>query len=74
MLRSEMCKRILPGDLSYADSHQTVWVTFSRLVQLLASRRPWMVTQGNHEVEHILLLQRERFTAYNHRFIISIHP
>ncbi|KAL6875631.1 hypothetical protein ACP4OV_013144 [Aristida adscensionis] len=42
---------LLPGDLSYADGHQERWDTFGRLVQPLASRRPWMVTAGNHERE-----------------------
>lgn len=59
---------VLPGDLSYADFIQPVWDTFGRLVQPLASRRPWMVTQGNHEVERIPLLHRQSFTAYNHRY------
>ncbi|CAA7019167.1 unnamed protein product [Microthlaspi erraticum] len=59
---------VLPGDLAYADFMQPRWDTFGRLVQPLASRRPWMVTQGNHEVEHIPLLHPERFTAYNHRW------
>ncbi|CAN8279040.1 unnamed protein product [Cochlearia groenlandica] len=59
---------VLPGDLSYADFIQTVWDTFGRMVQPLASQRPWMVTHGNHEVEHVPLLHRESFTAYNHRW------
>ncbi|KAK7385524.1 hypothetical protein VNO78_31246 [Psophocarpus tetragonolobus] len=59
---------LLPGDLSYADLHQTLWDNFGRLVEALASKRPWMVTQGNHEVEKILLLHSKRFTAYNARW------
>ncbi|WVZ85531.1 hypothetical protein U9M48_032448 [Paspalum notatum var. saurae] len=42
---------LVPGDLSYADTQQPLWDTFGRFVQRHASRRPWMVTQGNHEVE-----------------------
>jgi acid phosphatase type 7 len=42
---------LLPGDLSYADFIQTRWDSYGRLVQPLASAWPWMVTQGNHEVE-----------------------
>ncbi|XP_024013728.1 probable purple acid phosphatase 20 [Eutrema salsugineum] len=59
---------ILPGDLSYANFFQPVWDTFGRMVQPLASKRPWMVTHGNHELEHIPILHRESFTAYNHRW------
>ncbi|CAF2111346.1 hypothetical protein Bca4012_095078 [Brassica carinata] len=59
---------ILPGDLSYADLLQPVWDTFGRMVQPLASKRPWMVTQGNHEVELIPVLHRQSFTAYNNRW------
>ncbi|KAF8715497.1 hypothetical protein HU200_027152 [Digitaria exilis] len=42
---------LVPGDLSYADTQQPLWDTFGRFVQRHASRRPWMATQGNHEVE-----------------------
>ncbi|CAL0309952.1 unnamed protein product [Lupinus luteus] len=59
---------LLPGDLSYADHLQHRWDSFGRLVEPLASQRPWMVTQGNHEVEKIPLLHREPFTAYNARW------
>ncbi|CAD6268454.1 unnamed protein product [Miscanthus lutarioriparius] len=40
---------LLPGDLSYADTQQPLWDSWGRLVQPLASARPWMVTEGNHE-------------------------
>ncbi|KFK40206.1 hypothetical protein AALP_AA3G344100 [Arabis alpina] len=59
---------VLPGDLSYANTFQPVWDVFGRLVQPLASQRPWMVTQGNHEIEHIPLLHDQKFTAYNNRW------
>ncbi|CAN6270300.1 unnamed protein product [Urochloa humidicola] len=42
---------LVPGDLSYADTQQPLWDTFGRFVQRHASRRPWMATEGNHEVE-----------------------
>ncbi|CAL0299330.1 unnamed protein product [Lupinus luteus] len=58
---------LLPGDLSYADYLQNRWDTFGRLVQPLASARPWMVTQGNHEVEKIPLL-KDGFVSYNSRW------
>ncbi|XP_047336884.1 probable purple acid phosphatase 20 [Impatiens glandulifera] len=59
---------INPGDLSYADRIQPMWDSFGRLVEPQASRRPWMVTQGNHEVEKIPLVHSHPFTAYNTRW------
>ncbi|KAM5559513.1 putative purple acid phosphatase 20 [Rosa sericea] len=59
---------LLPGDLSYADFKQNLWDSFGRLVQPLASQRPWMVTEGNHEVEKIPVVHSEPFTAYNARW------
>ncbi|XP_076956479.1 putative purple acid phosphatase 20 [Bidens hawaiensis] len=59
---------LLPGDLSYADMLQTLWDSFGRLVEPLASQRPWMVTQGNHEVEKIPVIHSTPFTAYNARW------
>ncbi|XP_061336384.1 probable purple acid phosphatase 20 [Gastrolobium bilobum] len=59
---------LLPGDLSYADFIQDRWDSFGRLVEPLASQRPWMVTQGNHEVEKIPLVHPHSFTAYNARW------
>ncbi|PSR98505.1 Purple acid phosphatase [Actinidia chinensis var. chinensis] len=61
---------LLPGDLSYADTEQQLWDSFGRLVEPLASQRPWMVTQGNHEVEEIPVLHSHPFTAYNARWIM----
>lgn len=59
---------LLPGDLSYADLYQPLWDSFGRLVEPQASQRPWMVTQGNHEIETIPLVHSEPFTAYNARW------
>lgn len=59
---------LLPGDLSYADFYQPFWDTFGQLVEPLASSRPWMVTQGNHEIEKILVFHPKSFTAYNARW------
>ncbi|GKD63536.1 probable purple acid phosphatase 20 [Tanacetum coccineum] len=59
---------LLPGDLSYADTLQSLWDSFGRLVEPLASQRPWMVTQGNHEVEKIPVIHKTPFTAYNARW------
>nr|XP_027187220.1 purple acid phosphatase 18-like isoform X3 [Cicer arietinum] len=58
---------LLPGDLSYADCMQHLWDSFGRLVEPLASARPWMVTEGNHEEENILFLTDE-FVSYNSRW------
>ncbi|XP_050226515.1 probable purple acid phosphatase 20 [Mercurialis annua] len=66
--KSEYDMLLLPGDLSYADFLQHLWDSFGRLVEPLASQRPWMVTQGNHEVEKIPLLHSTPFTAYNSRW------
>ncbi|CAA0836965.1 Purple acid phosphatase 18 [Striga hermonthica] len=66
----QQCKydvHLLPGDLSYADYMQHKWDTFGELVQPLASERPWMVTQGNHEKENIPFLV-DGFVSYNSRW------
>ncbi|KAK6934445.1 Calcineurin-like phosphoesterase domain, ApaH type [Dillenia turbinata] len=58
---------LLPGDLSYADYMQHRWDTFGELVQPLASARPWMVTEGNHEEESIPVFM-DGFLSYNSRW------
>ncbi|XP_043688128.1 purple acid phosphatase 18-like [Telopea speciosissima] len=58
---------LLPGDLSYADYQQHLWDTFGELVQPLASARPWMVVEGNHEKE-IIPFFKAGFQAYNARW------
>ncbi|GMH05736.1 hypothetical protein Nepgr_007576 [Nepenthes gracilis] len=66
----DQCKydiHLLPGDLSYADYIQSRWDTFGELIQPLASARPWMVTEGNHEKESILFL-KDGFESYNARW------
>ncbi|KAJ6980202.1 purple acid phosphatase 18-like [Populus alba x Populus x berolinensis] len=66
----DQCKydvHLLPGDLSYADYMQHLWDTFGELVEPLASARPWMVTQGNHERESIPFL-KDGFESYNSRW------
>lgn len=61
---------LVPGDLSYADTQQPLWDTFGRFVQRHAARRPWMVTQGNHEVEAAPLIPGvpRPFAAYEARW------
>ncbi|KAK4481175.1 hypothetical protein RD792_012056 [Penstemon davidsonii] len=61
---------LLPGDLSYADTYQPLWDSFGHLVQPLASARPWMVTQGNHEIEKIPVIHGNAFTSYNVRWVM----
>ncbi|MCO5610087.1 hypothetical protein L7F22_064322 [Adiantum nelumboides] len=58
---------LLPGDLSYADYYQPLWDTFGTLIEPLASSRPVMVTQGNHEKENLPLLL-DPFRSYNTRW------
>ena len=41
--------------------------TFGQLVEPLASARPWMVTQGNHEKERIPFVS-DGFESYNARW------
>ncbi|PKA65402.1 putative purple acid phosphatase 20 [Apostasia shenzhenica] len=59
---------LLPGDLSYADLDQPLWDSFGRLVEPLASSRPWMVTEGNHEIETIPIIEPKPFKSYNARW------
>ncbi|XP_010515742.1 PREDICTED: purple acid phosphatase 22-like [Camelina sativa] len=55
---------LLPGDLAYAGSlSQSLWDSFGSLVEPLASQRPWMVTEGNHEKEFYI-----NFRSYNARW------
>lgn len=66
----KLCKydlNLIPGDLSYADYQQRFWDSFGVLVQPLASARPFMVTQGNHEKEKILFFESP-FQAFNSRW------
>lgn len=65
--RCEYDVHLLPGDLSYADYQQHLWDSFGELVQPLASARPWMVTEGNHEKELLPLLGSE-FRSFNARW------
>lgn len=58
---------LFAGDLAYADYYQPLWDSFGQLVSPVASARPWMVTQGNHDVEVIPLLSKA-FKSYNSRW------
>ncbi|CAM8949981.1 unnamed protein product [Rhodiola kirilowii] len=59
---------LLPGDLPYADGLQQLWDSFGRLVEPYASARPWMVTEGNHEIESVPIIYPFSFKAYNARW------
>ncbi|EPS61933.1 purple acid phosphatase 22, partial [Genlisea aurea] len=61
---------ILPGDLSYADTDQPKWDSFGRLVEPHASSRPWMVTQGNHEIESFPIILPPPFRSYDARWLM----
>ncbi|KAI4370183.1 hypothetical protein MLD38_018557 [Melastoma candidum] len=61
---------LLPGDLSYADSQQPLWDSFGRLVEPLSSARPWMVTEGNHEIEMFPIIYPHGFSSYNARWVM----
>ncbi|KAG9458954.1 hypothetical protein H6P81_003462 [Aristolochia fimbriata] len=63
---------LLPGDLSYADNQQPLWDTFGRMVSPLSRSRPWMVTEGNHEIEKALIpiIAPPAFTSYNARWLM----
>ncbi|CAM9158106.1 unnamed protein product [Pylaiella littoralis] len=57
------------GDLSYADCDQPRWDSFMRMLDPVASRIPWMVAAGNHEIEtNGAYSDTKPFLAYEHRF------
>lgn len=58
---------LFAGDLSYADYIQERWDSFGRMMSPYANYKPWMVTQGNHEIEYLPLLVKS-FLAYNSRW------
>ena len=66
---------LLPGDLSYADFWQPRWDSFGRLVEPLASQRPWMVTAGKNEIEGVCTLSKgpQPFKALNARWLMPYH-
>ncbi|CBN76693.1 conserved unknown protein [Ectocarpus siliculosus] len=57
------------GDLSYADCDQPRWDSFMRMLDPVASRLPWMVAAGNHEIEtNGAYPGAKPFLAYESRF------
>ncbi|RVX11774.1 putative purple acid phosphatase 20 [Vitis vinifera] len=57
-----------PIRIAVADFYQPLWDSFGRLVEPLASQRPWMTATGNHDVEKIIVVHPEKFTSYNARW------
>jgi len=57
------------GDLSYADGYHPRWDTWGRLIDYHAAGVPWMVVEGNHELE-IAGSRGAAFVAYNARFAV----
>lgn len=41
---------LLGGDISYANGNDPVWLTYLRMIEPFASRVPWMIGFGNHEL------------------------
>ncbi|CAM9492658.1 unnamed protein product [Scytosiphon promiscuus] len=57
------------GDLSYADCDHPRWDSFMRMLDPVASRLPWMVGPGNHEIEtNGAYPGTKPFLAYERRF------
>ena len=56
------------SDMQIVDTQQPLCDSFGKLVQPLASTRPWMVTEGDHEIETIPIVVTTEFIAYNARW------
>ena len=54
------------GDLSYADCNQTLWDSYGELIEPLASKKFWMVSPGNHEIE--FTNAQEPYRAFEERY------
>eukprot|EP00244_Chara_vulgaris_P013907 TRINITY_DN8329_c0_g1_i1.p1 TRINITY_DN8329_c0_g1~~TRINITY_DN8329_c0_g1_i1.p1 ORF type:complete len:465 (-),score=68.58 TRINITY_DN8329_c0_g1_i1:629-2023(-) len=67
MQETDMDVVLFAGDLSYADRYQPRWDTWGRVIEPHASSIPWMVVEGNHEVEDMYGLVQD-FTSYNARW------
>jgi hypothetical protein len=56
------------GDLSYADCDQNLWDSYGEMIEPLATRIPWMVCPGNHEIEFNGTDYMNLFTAFEARY------
>ena len=52
-----------PGDVSYANGNQTIWDIYMNMMQPIASRIPYMISIGNHDIEYMYGPQ-----SFDHRF------
>ena len=43
------------GDLSNSDCDGRLWDSYGEMIEPLSSQIPWMVSPGNHEIEHIFV-------------------
>ncbi|KAH9150309.1 hypothetical protein AeRB84_006622 [Aphanomyces euteiches] len=57
---------LLAGDLSYADTVQSRWDEWGKLVEPSISAIPWMMAPGNHEIE--ISCHLTTFDAYQARY------
>ncbi len=55
------------GDVSYADGNQETWDAFGREAQVFASRVPYLLTPGNHEIPF-------NFASFRHRYSMPFAP
>merc|ERR1711974_390100 len=51
------------GDLSYANGNQPIWDTYGRIVEPLASHKPYMPLVGNHE-------NYDNFIPFSYRYAL----
>lgn len=74
---SQRCYDVLlvAGGLSYANGQQSLWDSFGRMIEPYASKRPWMVTAGFHEIEGVCTLNKgpQPFKSYNARWLMPYH-
>ena len=68
MKESNISMILHAGDLSYADCDQDLWDSYGDMIEPLASRTPWMVCPGNHEIEFNGTDYMNLFTAFESRY------
>lgn len=74
---SQRCYDVLlsAGGLAYASGQQSLWDSFGRFIEPYASKRPWMVSAGIHEIEGVCTLTQgpQPYKAYNARWLMPYH-
>jgi len=68
ILKENISMILHAGDLSYADCNQTLWDLYGEMIDPIASRTPWMVGPGNHEIEFNGTDYNHLFTAFEQRY------